>query len=289
MKSVSTVKLSDGRNLAYAQYGCAEGRPVIAFHGTPGSRLEHAVDSTTLEELNIRLITVDRPGYGFSDFKEERSLLDWPDDVSQLADALLLEHFSITGYSGGGAYAAACAHKIPDRLAGVALLSSVAPYDAPEITNEMMPASRALFELAANDFQQAIQHLSAVAGTAEALFDSFEASLPTSDKTIFSGQDFHQMYKENLSEALRQGLKGVIYDMSLIAQPWGFNLSAINTVVHVWHGKNDITVPAGMAQYLANTIPQCHAHFFPDEGHLMSFKHWRTILKQLTTYYIETY
>ena len=33
------VSLADGRRLAYAEYGDAEGKPMLLFHGLPGSRL----------------------------------------------------------------------------------------------------------------------------------------------------------------------------------------------------------------------------------------------------------
>ena len=35
-----TVMLKDGRQLGYAEYGDPEGKPILFFHGFPGSRLE---------------------------------------------------------------------------------------------------------------------------------------------------------------------------------------------------------------------------------------------------------
>lgn len=282
MNSIQHLRLADGRKLAYAEYGPAEGQPVMAFHGAPGSRLELAGNLDTLRELNTRLIIVDRPGYGLSDFQENRRLLDWPADITQLADSLHLDRFAVIGFSAGGTYAAACAFMIPERLTDVTLISSPAPFDAPELNDEMMPASRALIELAADDYRQAEQQLAAVAGTPDALLNLFEAPLPAPDKTIFSDENFHRMYKANLAEALRQGLTGFAYDMSLIAKPWGFDPAAIKMDVCLWHGEDDINVPIGMGRYLANTIPHCQAHFLPGEGHLLMFTHWKKILQELS-------
>ena len=84
------IKLKDGRMLAYVEYGAPEGKPVVYFHGFPGTRLDWPLvdvdDSAT--ELKARIIAVDRPGTGLSDFKPDRKILDWPDDVTELADAL---------------------------------------------------------------------------------------------------------------------------------------------------------------------------------------------------------
>lgn len=282
MNNNNTIKLSDRRSLAYAEYGPAEGRPVIAFHGTPGSRLEQMCDLSILKQLNTRLIVVDRPGYGLSDFQQDRTLLDWPDDISQLADALDLDRFSILGYSGGGPYAAACAFKIPQRLIRVALLSSAAPFDAPGVIDAMLPANRGMFELAANDYQQAARQLAALITTPDAVLTMMEAPASAPDKRIFSDENFRHMYTTNLVASLRQGLTGFTYDMSLIARPWGFDPATIKVKVDLWHGGQDINVPLAMGQYLANTMPQCTAHFLPDAGHLLMFAHGKEILQIVT-------
>ncbi|MDX1801315.1 MAG: alpha/beta hydrolase [Marinobacter sp.] len=276
------VLLADGRHLAYAQYGPSNGKAVIAFHCIPGSRLELIGDATLLAELNIRLIVVDRPGYGRSDFLPGRRLLDWPDDVSQLADALHLDRFSILGFSGGGAHAAACAVRIPQRLNRVALIGSTAPFDAPGVLAGMLPQNRALFELAVADYQQLEQQLAPVATTAEAVLGLLEAPAPAADRAIFAGEPFRSRYLENLAEAIRQGLTGFAYDMSLIARPWGFDPADIDVPVSLWHGEDDLNAPLAMGRYLADTIPRCQADFMPGEGHWLMFAHSRAILQRLT-------
>src|SRR5437016_721931 len=101
----ATIRLRDGRTLAYATAGDLSGAPVIAVHGTPGCR-----DPETWADgagaAGARLILPDRPGYGLSDFHPDQRLLDWPRDVEELADALQLDRFAVVGVSGGGPYAA---------------------------------------------------------------------------------------------------------------------------------------------------------------------------------------
>lgn len=82
-RNARQIKLKDGRMLGYAEYGAPEGKPIVYFHGFPGSRLdwELCVPPDTADALNIRIIAVDRPGIGLSDFKRDRELIDWPDDV----------------------------------------------------------------------------------------------------------------------------------------------------------------------------------------------------------------
>ena len=94
-----TMALSDGRMLGFAQYGDPLGKPVFFFHGGAGSRLEHPAHVCA---VGVRIIVIDRPGHGLSDYHPERQLLDWPLDVAQLADHLQIDRFYVLGWSAGG-------------------------------------------------------------------------------------------------------------------------------------------------------------------------------------------
>ena len=124
-----TLKLKDGRNLGYIDLGKKDAKPLFHFHGFPGSRLEATILADRAITKNVRLIGIDRPGMGLSDFKKNRTLLDWPDDVVELADALEIDKFAVEGISGGGPYAAACAYKIPERLISCGIISGLASKD----------------------------------------------------------------------------------------------------------------------------------------------------------------
>ena len=61
------VHSADGRRVAVQETGNPSGHPVFLLHGTPGSRLGPLPRGRVLYELGVRLITFDRPGYGWSD------------------------------------------------------------------------------------------------------------------------------------------------------------------------------------------------------------------------------
>ncbi len=129
------MKLSDGRRLGYAEYGDLNGRPVFYIHGNLGSRLEAAfVEEEKLRDLGIRLICIDRPGMGLSDYQSDRQILDLPNDILELTNhiGLAKRQFTIIGGSGGGPYALACAYKIPsDRLRSCGVVSGLGPCQLP--------------------------------------------------------------------------------------------------------------------------------------------------------------
>jgi pimeloyl-ACP methyl ester carboxylesterase len=126
-----TIRLRDGRTLAYAEFGEPSGKTLFYFHGGADCRLEARLLTKQAKQAGIRLIGVDRPGMGLSSFKAGRRLLDWPNDVVELADNLLIDRFAVLGVSGGGPYALACAHKIPDHLTACGIIAGEGPYTNP--------------------------------------------------------------------------------------------------------------------------------------------------------------
>ncbi|MET0302248.1 MAG: alpha/beta hydrolase, partial [Methyloceanibacter sp.] len=108
-RSSQVLRLADGRRIGFAEYGDAEGQPVLAIHGTPGSRLMFALTDTTARERRLRIVAPERPGYGLSDFQLQRSLAEAASDLEQCANALGLRRFALIGVSGGGPYAVAAA------------------------------------------------------------------------------------------------------------------------------------------------------------------------------------
>jgi pimeloyl-ACP methyl ester carboxylesterase len=130
-KTNQILDLKDGRKLGFAEYGTPDGKPVFHFNGSGGSRLERPADLNILTALGIRYISTDRPGHGNSSLKQDRELLDWPNDVAAIADDLGIDKFHVLGWSAGGPHALACAYKIPERVISGAIVSGLAPANRP--------------------------------------------------------------------------------------------------------------------------------------------------------------
>ena len=144
---MNTIELADGRRLAYEVAGDEDAAPVIFHHGTGDSRLARHPDERLLAEAGVRLVTVDRPGYGGSTPRPGRTLLDWPADAAQLADHLGWARFSVIGWSGGGPHALAVAHTLGDRISRVTLASPLGPLSAPGALDTVHKDFRLLWRL----------------------------------------------------------------------------------------------------------------------------------------------
>ncbi|MGB8385622.1 MAG: alpha/beta hydrolase [Dermatophilaceae bacterium] len=265
-----TVRLRDGRRLGYAEWGDPGGRPLLYFHGWPGSRLEGRLADEAARAKGVRLIALDRPGMGLSDYQRRRTLVDWPDDVIQLAAALGLQRFAVLGISGGGPYAAVCAWKLSDQLTRVGIVSSLAPLDVPGVIAGMGRRNRLSFQVVGR-----------VAVLRRVLFGTMAVSVrrrpdrtlergvaAAVDKKYLARPDVRKVLEEALSEGFRMGGRGSAWEMGLYTRPWGFRLGDIRTPVHLSHGEQDANATVAMGRYLATVIPECQATFYPGEGHL---------------------
>ncbi len=267
-----TVNLSDGRVLGYVQHGDPEGKPVLAFHGIPSSRLASRVFHQAALDLGIRIIGLDRPGMGLSDYRPGRRLLDWPDDVIEFADRAAIERFAVVGGSGGVPSTLACAYKIPQRLTSVAVLFGPGPPGAPGAAGGGS-RSRRMRSFLARKGPLWIPELG-MRATSRALqrdpdqaFRRIFRDLSAPDRSALDRPDVKRQYVAMMREAFRTGARGAALDYVLIKRPWGFRLEDIAATVHLWHGEDDTLVPPAMGRYLARVIPDCRARFLPDEGH----------------------
>ncbi|MGZ3645463.1 MAG: alpha/beta fold hydrolase [Ktedonobacteraceae bacterium] len=279
------VSLHDGRRLGYAEYGAPSGKPVFFFHGLPGSRRQRHPDNSIAIKLGARIIAIDRPGYGLSDFQQGRTLLDWPDDVAQLANALKIDKFAVIGVSGGGPYMLACAYKMPERITTATTISGMGPTDNPDAIKGMLPSMRLGLDIAPRVpwgfVRLALDPVAKLVSRnplgAKKLIPS---SAPETDKKAFARPDIQEIDRQDLSEAYRNGAQGAFWEVILLASPWGFRLEDIHTKVFLWHGERDTTVPQQMGRYVACALSNCKARFYPGEGHTLIYNYWREILTE---------
>lgn len=287
-----TIQLADGRILAYLDIGDPEGRPVFYFHGTPGSRLEGLMYDELNQELGIRMIVLDRPGYGLSDFQEDRTYLDWPDDVGELANQLGIDHFAVLGWSSGGPHAAAIAHEIPERLTVAAIVAGEAPYasdDFPQsaLTGDTFAGSGAnkLFIWSANNgpwlmrtlfTMQRIMLFRDPAGFVEDAGSFFDSA---KDKQFFTSSE----YSAEQVEAFRQGAEGITRDLTIERLDWPFELEEIHSpTVLVFHGEKDTLLHPRIAEYVCMRIPSCNEPtIYPDEGHSVVLYRYEEIIQAM--------
>ena len=278
------IRLRSGRTLAYLEFGSPGGVPILYCHGTPSSRVEGylTMPSEAVADLNARLIIPDRPGMGYSDFMKGRRIVDWPNDVVELCDALGIDSFAVLGSSAGAPFALACAALIPQRVRVVGVIGAVAPVDMPGVAGGAGLIAGRLAS-SAPALVRGLTLLQLLALRSEGVRKQMAKAFPEPDRTLFQRPEIRDGFIACFQEACRNGTRGPVWEQHLLAQPWGFDLRQIKTPVLLWQGERDGNVSSAGARYLSNTIPGCIATFYPHEAHIsVILNHRREILGELT-------
>lgn len=121
-----------GNNIDLSYDRSGKGNPLVLIHGFP---LDLSIWDTVvpLLENDFDVIVPDLRGFGESSTVDEPyNMLDFANDIAGLLDFLGVEKAAFAGHSMGGYVALAFAKEYPDRVSGLALVSSQAAADAPE-------------------------------------------------------------------------------------------------------------------------------------------------------------
>jgi pimeloyl-ACP methyl ester carboxylesterase len=266
------MTLADGRVLSYGEYGDPAGKPVIYAHGWPSAQVDWALfdlDHTRAARLGLRILAPDRPGYGTSTPKPRRTLLDWSDDVRELADALNLDKFGLLGYSAGGPFMLATAYRLPERVSAAVLVDALAPLTVPGATTDMHRMVRLQYTLAHRlpSLFRFFMGQSARRSDAQ-LMAGFSRLMPISDRAVMDRPDVQRIFLMMVREAGKQGWDAAALEGRLLDRPWGFEPKSARVPVQLWQGAVDTNVPPAMARSLASALPKCEVHFLPGEGHM---------------------
>lgn len=285
------MHLSDGRALAYLEAGDPDGQPVFYFHGGPGSRLEANLFDGPSRQLEIRLIATDRPGYGLSDVCEDCTYLDWPKDVTELADHLGIGRFAVLGWSSGGPHAAAVAHGVPERVTVAVIVSGEAPYASDDLPRAILSGKtfsgswvNKLFIWSARNGQWLmsvflrLMRIMVFRNPIDLIENSGDSTMSAKDIEFFRRSE----YAAAQVEAFRQGVDGAVRDFTIERLDWPFKLENIRTPVLVFHGAEDGGVDPRVAEYVCMRIPSCDsATIYSGEGHSAIHHRYKEIIRAM--------
>ncbi|GAA0913559.1 alpha/beta hydrolase [Nonomuraea longicatena] len=301
------LDLPGGRRLGYHVFGDPDGVPCLFVHGYSSSRW---AAGWTLGEgeprrRGIRVVSVDRPGYGLSTPRPGAGFTDWAEDA-----ALLVEPFgrvAVVGVSMGAGPALALAAARPDLVVSATILGGMPPVGARE---RWAPDSRAdaLYWRLARHAPALLRGLCAMSTRsmasmaresdgADRLVAAVSRTLPPADLTVFrdllarekpqatnqhvtAGEDVRAAFVADVRETCRQGGAAMAEDLLRYLRPWGFEPEDVTVPVHLWHGLEDPKVPVALARRLAGRLPQVTARFVPG-GHFAVFAHRAEILDRI--------
>jgi pimeloyl-ACP methyl ester carboxylesterase len=258
-----------GRRVAFADYGAPDGLPVFHCHGAPGSRHQPHSQAQAARALGLRVIGVDRPGYGLSTPQPGREIADGARDLLAVADHLDIESMLVVGASTGGAYALALAELAPQRVAAVVLCCAMADM---RWARQHAPMTACDFVWSApNRATATARAVSAWGHDGSRLIDLSDAasSFPPADLAFMANPALAAFVPD--LEPFRQGVAGLVDDRMADgpAKGWfSFDVRAVRCPVTILHGERDTLVPVAHARHIASLLPQARLEIFANDGHL---------------------
>jgi pimeloyl-ACP methyl ester carboxylesterase len=262
-----TITTSDGRSVGFADYGPPDQTAVLYCHGGPGKRLEPAFIADAAAHAGIRLIGIDRPGYGRSTPQPGRTIGGWVPDALAVLDHLDVERFLVVGASTGGAYALAVA-SLSSRVVGAVACCAV---------TDMRWAEGKAMNVSCHSVWNARDRNEAVAIVTAAFGEHGEQLLPPhgpvgfdpSDARFCASPAFLSWWTGFVPEMFTYGPAGYVDDRLADANGWGtFDVTRITCPVVVLHGSSDGLVPVANAHHTAAIVPGARLRTVDGLGHM---------------------
>lgn len=235
---MNEVTSDDGRAIAYAEWGDPSGHTLFSLHGTPGCRLSRHPDPRLWSGLGLRVITLDRPGYGRSTPLSGRRVAHAAHDVGAVADELGVERFLVIGGSGGGPHALACAAGLGDRVAACAAVAGAAPLTGDEVDG-LIGLNRESYRVFAAQGREGMADFladlrGAILADPSGATSGNLSDAPRADVEWYGRPEVQAVHRESLLEALRPGVQGWVDDaVSIFHEDWGVDLADIGFPVRV--------------------------------------------------------
>jgi pimeloyl-ACP methyl ester carboxylesterase len=272
--------------------GDPEGVPLLYLHGTPDSRLARPADDGPAARAGVRLLALDRPGYGGSDpLPIGGSSWTGPlaRDVAAVLGELQVGHVGLLAWSGGTLAALALAAALPAQVSALGIVSGLVPrqaYDDPAVRRagaERLHTLGLADTLPPGQLGEAVAPLLAPhpCDRALALEHQAERRDPAGARELASVAGGADRMADALVEAVRHGLAGVAADVEAQARALDVDVTTVACRTRLWYGSADAVTPPAFGDWYARELPAATLDVVPGAAHYLLFTQWAGILRTL--------
>ncbi|MES3006349.1 MAG: alpha/beta hydrolase [Pseudomonadota bacterium] len=268
MLDVRYIVLPDGRRLSYTEFGDPSGFPLIYCHGPGSTRLEATLFHREAKKARFRLISFDRPGLGYSDFRKGGGQAGFAQDLLHLANSLGCEKFGLLSSGGATSLALAASCWYSDRIALVLGLSFSPPQNnflqaTPVFVRKLALAALRVYA----GFRQ-----KRCARNPMRYLVRLRDTLCYADKRALEDPLVLEMLSKDVKESLRQGRRGFAHDISQSIEPWEFDPEKVHVPVHLWQGGADTLCPRHGVESVVRQLQNAVLHTVTSRGHFFYFR-----------------
>jgi len=265
-------RAADGRVLQGWVGGDPDGPLVAVLHGCPDTRHVAMGGDESARAAGVRLLCVNRPGYGAST-PHASSHASVADDLAAVAAELGHERFGVLGMSVGGGYAVACASRFPERVAALGLVATQPP-------GERTDAIESLVEELRPEFLAWRATVDPSDPDDASLAARWLIMLPPPDAALVSPRG-----PASIAASVREALDnpdGYLRDAALMSRPWAHGPGEVQCPVWAWFGEDDDRASAASAAGLLAGFADVEVVVRPVTSHLATLVgHWHEVLANL--------
>ena len=260
---------------------------VVFCHAAPGAGIFDP-DPAETRARNVRLVSVDRPGYGGSSSVaagEWATVASAAEDLAAVLDSLAVERVGVAGWSAGGRVALALAARRPDLVDRVVVFSTPA-HDAevPWIGHEQRVQFERLAGLAPAEVhaEVAASLVSAVPADPRSPEALWLLGAGGADEPALRADGVRARLGEMLEAAFVQGARGLAADIAgHCLRPWGFELEAVEAETLLLYGARDPLADPRHGRWWHSRLPNSRLEVVPRAGHLLVVPMWARALAYL--------
>ena len=265
----------------------AEERLVVVCHGAPGAGIFDP-DPAQTRARNVRLLSVDRPGYGGSSPVAAgawATVASAADDLATVLDGMNVDRVGVAGWSAGGRVALALAARRPDLVDRVAVIATPAPDDeVPWIEPEQRDELERLGALTPDEAHAVLaERLDSVVPEDPYAPEAMRLlGAGSADETVLRAPDVRIRLGELLRAAFVQGSHGLAADIAgYCLQPWGFEPEAVEAKTLLLYGSRDPLADPRHGRWWQSRLPDGQLEVVPGAGHLLVVPMWARVLSHL--------
>jgi len=263
----------DGRASFFIDDGATDGRPVVFLSGQGTSlaafQLTEFNRSTRLA-LGLRMISVERNGFGESPLDPERDYADYAAEVLAVLDHLGVDDFAIVAISGGGAYAAHLAALAPERVLSLHA-TAASPRTLP--TRTAPDCTTSLDEMKGNltKYTHTPKNWWGVPGSPVLIIPGWQTEAYGDATRSFYVNGQMGDPTALAVEYLLPCSENAVADTSKISAP---------TYLY-WGGADEVVPVAAMEQWQAALPNVVRATVYEGQGHTVQYRHWDQVLTDI--------
>jgi pimeloyl-ACP methyl ester carboxylesterase len=285
-----TIDLADGRVVEYWDGGLPSGRAVILHPGTPETRVMGRWVHDAAVAARVRLVAVNRPGYGGSTSVTDPSLLRAGRDTAAMAARIGLDEYAVVGLSGGGPFALATAVADPGHAHALGVVGGIGPWRVLDEDSSRDPTgstcldlhdagdTAAAWDCMRRDAELAYGQLVTLDDTARA--DTMLARIGAGSR-LADDPAYRAIWADNL-RVVAEGFDGSVFDNIAWGARWDVDPRDVSAPTRLWYGELDLQCPLAHGRWYADRIADAELVVLAGERHVDVIDgHWPEVLAGL--------